>query len=390
MNVIYLDNHATTRVDPRVVEAMIPWFDTWYANPGSTTHEPGRLAKEAIDQALARIAGFFHAEPDELIVTSGATESNNLAVFGVCLHPRQKRRKVISVATEHQAMLGPLQKIQKAGFDVKLLPVQSQNHSVPGQIDLQQVAEEIDSDTALVSVMLANNEIGVLQPIREIAKLCAQHEVLFHTDATQAVGRIPVDLDSLGVDLLSYSAHKVYGPKGIGGLLIRGQNGPMRLAPQIVGGGQQSNLRSGTLASSSIIGMSKALEIARESQMQESVLHGLWRNRLWDLLSAAIPGLQRNGPDEQHRLPGNLNVCFPKVEGQSLMLEAKGIAVSSGSACTSANPETSHVLRAIGRTDDEARASIRFGIGRFNSEHEIEIAAGQLIDAYHKLTSFVA
>jgi cysteine desulfurase len=390
MNVIYLDNHATTRVDPRVVQAMLPWFDTWYANPGSSTHEPGRLAKEAIDQALARIAGFFHAEADQLIVTSGATESNNLAVFGVCLHPRQKRRKVISVATEHQALLGPLQKLQKTGFDVRLLPVQSQNHPVPGQIDLQQFSEEIDSDTALVSVMLANNEIGVLQPLREIAKLCAQHGVLFHTDATQAVGRIPVDLDSLGVDLLSYSAHKVYGPKGIGGLLFRGRNAPMRLAPQIVGGGQQSNLRSGTLASSSIVGMATALEIAKDSQMQESVLHGKWRNRLWSLLAAAIPEVQLNGPEEQFRLPGNLNVCFPKVEGQSLMLEAKGIAVSSGSACTSANPETSHVLRAIGRTDDEARASIRFGIGRFNSESDIEHAAEQLIEAYHKLTPFVA
>lgn len=372
------------------MEAMIPWFDTWYANPGSSTHEPGRMAKEAIDQAIEKAAEFFHAEADELIVTSGATESNNLAVFGVCLHPRQKRKKVVSVATEHQAMLGPLQKLQKTGFDVRLLPVQSQNQSVPGQIDLQQIAEEIDSDTALVSVMLANNEIGVLQPIREIARMCAEHEVLFHTDATQAVGRIPVDLDSLGVDLLSYSAHKVYGPKGVGGLLIRGTNGPMRLAPQIVGGGQQSNLRSGTLASSSIVGMSKALEIAKESQPSESVLHGIWRNRLWELLAEAIPGVQRNGPHERHRLPGNLNVCFPRVEGQALMLEAKGIAVSSGSACTSANPETSHVLRAIGRTDDEARASIRIGIGRFNSESEIEIAAGQLIDAYHKLTSFVA
>jgi cysteine desulfurase len=404
MNVIYLDNHATTRVDPRVVEAMLPWFESMYANPGSSTHEPGRRAKEAIDEALIGIAGFFGAQADELVVTSGATESNNLAVFGTCLHPRQKRRKVVSVVSEHQAMLGPLQKLEKLGFEVHLLPVQSQNDSMPGQIDLTRIAEAIDADTALVSVMLANNEIGVLQPIREIAALCAQYEVPLHTDATQGVGRIPVDLNALGVDLLSYSAHKVYGPKGVGGLLVRGVNAPMRLAPQIVGGGQQSNLRSGTLASSSIIGMASALHIAKQSAASEAIDHWKWRDQLWQLLTNEIEGLSLNGPSwesepcleeigrlsQEHRLPGNLNVCFPKVDGQSLMLEARGVAVSSGSACTSAHPEPSHVLRAIGRTDDQARASLRFGIGRFNSQSDIEQAAEQLIHAYRKLAAFVA
>ncbi|AMV34079.1 Cysteine desulfurase [Pirellula sp. SH-Sr6A] len=404
MNAIYLDNHATTRVDPRVVQAMLPWFDTHYANPGSSTHEPGRQAKEAIDDALIGIADFFGAQADELIVTSGATESNNLAAFGICLHPRQKRRKIVSVVSEHQAMLGPLQKLQKLGFEVRLLPVQSHQDSVPGQIDLTRIAEEIDADTALVSVMLANNEIGVLQPVREIAAICTQYEVPLHTDATQGVGRIPVDLSELGVDLLSYSAHKVYGPKGIGGLLVRGANARVKLAPQIVGGGQQSNLRSGTLASSSIIGMRMALDIAKQTRASESIDHWKWRDRLWQLLANEIAGLSLNGPgwgsepcqDEngrlsgEQRLTGNLNVCFPKVDGQSLMLEARGVAVSSGSACTSAHPEPSHVLRAIGRSEDEARASLRFGIGRFNSESEIEQAAEQLIHAYRKLAAFVA
>ena len=409
MRDIYLDNHATTRVDPRVVEAMLPWFTDRFANPGSTTHEAGRLAKEAVEIALASIANYFEAEADELIVTSGATESNNLAIFGVANHPRQKRRKIISVATEHQATLGPLAKLKNQGFEIVLLPVQqhtattssdpSTEQDQAGLIDLQQLEDSIDETTALVTVMLANNEIGVLQPMQRIAEMCRRFEVPLHTDATQAVGRVKTSLSELGVNLLSFSAHKFYGPKGIGGLIVRNTSTTTRVSSQIVGGGQQHNLRSGTLNSPGIIAMAAAIECLRSDAAKDHA-HGLrLRQRLWDRLRAAIPDLELNGPhwpsdasDPANgiRLANNLNVCFPKVDGQSLMLEIPCLAVSSGSACTSAHPEPSHVLRAIGRSEDQARSSIRFGIGRFNTEPEIDEAVNLLVETYTKLASFVA
>lgn len=401
---IYLDNHATTRVDPAVIDAMIPWFDTHYANAGSTTHEAGRQAREEIDQALLRISDYFSVEPDEVVITSGATESNNLAILGVALHPRQKRRKIVSVVTEHQATLGPLNKLRNQGFEIVLLPVQQQGDRAPGVVDMEKLTEVIDDQVALVSIMLANNEIGVLQPIPLIASLCKHYEIPLHTDATQGVGRFYSDPVTLSADLISFSAHKFYGPKGVGGLIVRNANAPLRLAPQIVGGGQQNNLRSGTLNTPGIIGLAAAIDRLRASQKEDARRAWELRNRLWNQLLAEIPGIELNGPtwndqgtffDEgwllgEWRLPNNLNVCFPKVDGQSLMLEAPELAVSSGSACTSAHPEPSHVLRGIGRSEDQARASIRFGIGRFNTEEDIDRAVELLVKGYRKLSSFVA
>jgi cysteine desulfurase len=399
---IYLDNHATTRVDPRVIDAMLPWFDIHYANPGSVTHEAGRSAKSAIEEALSAIGQSFGVDADDVVITSGATESNNLAILGTCLHPRQKRRKVVSVVSEHHAVLGPLEKLAKLGFDVVLLPVfpNESRSSQVGQVDGNRLADAIDDNTALVSIMLANNEIGVVQPLSDIAKLCERYGVLLHTDATQAVGRIPTLIEELGVDLMSFSAHKFYGPKGIGGLIVSQRKQYVEIAPQIVGGGQQNNLRSGTLNSAGIIGMQTALQIAQSEGKSDAIRLFSLRQLLWELLSEAIPHLQINGPlwsksmnsesFQEHRLAGNLNVCFPSVDGQSLMLETPCLAVSSGSACTSAHPEPSHVLRSLGLSEDQARTSIRFGIGRFNTDTEIRLAARWIIEAYHRLSGFVA
>ena len=404
MSRIYLDNHATTRVDPVVVEAMLPWMDRLYANPGSTTHEAGREAKLLTENAISSIASHFGVSSDEIIITSGATESNNLAVFGLCQHPRQKKRRIVSLATEHQALLGPLERLAKSGFEVVYLPVQKHPSSQAGIVDLQRVADAVDADTALVSVMLANNEIGAIQPIREIARICSRFEVPLHTDASQAVGRMPIDIEKLGVNLLSFSGHKVYGPKGIGGLIVHPTSVPIRISPQIVGGGQQMNLRSGTLNSMGIIGLAKALELATSLCDRDAKLVFELRNLMWSRLSTSVDGLLFNGPswdeerstptlhqvNSERRLAGNLSLCFPKVEGQSLMLETPSLALSSGSACTSTDTAPSHVLRAIGRSEDQARATLRVGFGRFNTREEIDFAVDLLIRAYEKLSAFVA
>jgi cysteine desulfurase len=401
---IYLDNHATTRVDPVVVEAMLPWMDRFYANPGSTTHDAGREAKLLMEDAISSIASHFGASPDEVIITSGATESNNLAVFGVCLHPRQKKRKIVSLVTEHQALLGPLERLAKSGFEVVYLPVQKHPSSEAGIVDLQRIADAVDPETALVSVMLANNEIGAIQPIREIANICSRFDVPLHTDASQAVGRIPIDIENLGVNLLSFSGHKVYGPKGIGGLIVHSTSAPIRISPQIVGGGQQQNLRSGTLNSMGIIGLAKALELAAAYCERDTKLVSGLRNVMWSRLSSSVDGLLFNGPtwdeapshstldqvNQERRLAGNLSLCFPKVEGQSLMLETPSLALSSGSACTSTDSAPSHVLRAIGRSEDQSRATLRVGFGRFNTQAEVECAVDLLIRGYEKLSTFVA
>lgn len=423
---IYLDNHSTTKVDPRVVTAMLPWFEQNYANPGSVSHVPGRTAKESIEEHLGNLCGCLGASLDELIVTSGATESTNLAILGAALHPRQKRRKIVTLATEHHAVLGPVDRLSRLGWETVTLPPY-QHGPLPtgeetgedqraGLVDLNRVVDAIDSNTALVSIMLANNEIGVIQPLREISEICSKHGVLLHTDATQAVGKMPVNVEDLGVDLLSFSAHKFYGPKGVGGLIVSQHRQLVELSPQIVGGGQQLNLRSGTLNSPGIVGMAVALDICMSQMSSEVAQACSLRDLLWRLLREKIPGLMLNGPNwslpetvappnssanaktetfgsaspQEIRLAGNLNVCFPKVDGQSLMLAIPGLSVSSGSACTATHPESSHVLRGIGRTDEQARSSIRFGVGRFNSEDEIRLAADWIADAYHKLLAFVA
>lgn len=383
---------------------MLPWFDSHFANTGSVSHEPGRRSKELIDQCFEDISSFLGATGEELIITSGATESTNLAILGTAFHPRQKRRKIVTLSTEHHAVLGPVEKLGRLGWETVILPplqhgAESELDVNAGIIDLDRLSDVIDDRTALVSVMLANNEMGAIQPLGQISSICEKFGVLLHTDATQAVGKLPVNVQELGIDLLSFSAHKFYGPKGVGGLIVSQNRNIVELSPQIVGGGQQHNFRSGTLNSPGIIGMAAALRLSLTDWEKSSVREETLRDLLWQLLRENIPDLLLNGPRwdrsctpklHPHRLPGNLNVCFPLVDGQSLMMAIPRLAVSSGSACTAAHPEPSHVLRAIGRTGDQARGSLRFGIGRFNSEEEIRLAARWIIEAYHKLAAFVA
>ena len=382
MDEIYLDNHATTRTDPRVVDGMLPWMLDEYANSGSSTHAPGRRVAAKLDECRAKIAKHLGAEPDGIVFTSGATESVNLAILGVALHPRQKRRKIVSVVTEHRAVLDPLKRLERLGFEVIRLGVETQDPATIGMLNIDEIERAIDGDTALVSVMLGNNEIGTLQPFSAPSAISRQHGANLHTDATQSVGKVPVDIVGIGADLLSFSSHKFYGPKGIGGLVIHPDSTSIPILPQILGGGQQQNLRSGTLNSVGVVGTELALTMAIETMVEETEHVASLRDLLWSELKKRMEGLRLNGPlwnSPTHgtlhgqpssraqreaaesgahsvaalqpaRLPGNLNVCFPKVDGQSLMLRVPQLAVSSGSACTSSEPHPSHVLMAIGRS----------------------------------------
>jgi cysteine desulfurase len=385
---IYLDNHATTQCDRRVVDAMLPMLSENYGNVHSTSHGVGRAATAAVDAAMESMAKQLGANASELIITSGATESNNLAIQGVCLHPRQKRRGILTLSTEHPAVLDPIAQLRFQGFLITVLPVIKQGSRECGRVDLGQLKDSINDDTALVSIMFANNEIGVIQDLPAIAKLCQERGVLLHTDATQGVGRLPIDVDSLGVDLLSASAHKFYGPKGVGLLFVRNRNKRIRLRPMLEGGGQQNNLRSGTLNAPGIVAMAAALEIAGQDRTSELERVGALATKLLKRLQAEIPNLQLNGPARQPelRLAGNLNLCFDKVEGETMMMACPELAISSGSACSSVEPTPSHVLLGIGLSESEARRSLRIGIGRFNTDRELERAGGLLIDAYQKLT----
>jgi cysteine desulfurase len=373
---IYMDNHATTRVDPRVLEAMLPYFGERYGNAGSVNHVFGWAAKEAVDAARASIAANLHARPREIVFTSGATESNNLALRGVAERYRDKGRHIITVATEHPSVLEPLRKLARRGFEVTVLPVALMPSPEAGRVSPEPVAEAIRPDTILVSVMLANHEIGAIQPVAEIARLCRQRGVLIHADATQAIGKIPVDVEQLGIDLMSFSTHKIYGPKGIGALWVRRREPSVRLEPLIDGGGQESGLRSGTLNVPGIVGFARALELCCDEMSDEIERLATLRNCLFAGLSEAIAGVTLNGPSlaSELRLPGNLNVAIAGVEGESLLASMKELAVSSGSACTSERPEPSHVLRAIGLGDEATRSSLRFGLGRFNTTEEVDLA----------------
>ncbi|PHS09987.1 MAG: IscS subfamily cysteine desulfurase [Blastopirellula sp.] len=385
---VYLDNHATTRVDDRVVAVMIPYFTGTYGNAGSVGHVYGETAKEAGDQARASIAQAIGAQPREIIFTSGATESNNLALRGVLFKKRRRGDHVISVTTEHKAVLDPLSRLSRQGYEVTLLSPKQAGDPQAGLLDPQQVEDAIRDDTAIVSVMLANNEIGVIQPLAEIGEICKRHGVLLHCDATQAVGKIPVDVEQLQVDLMSFSAHKMYGPKGVGALYVRSKNPRVRLEPQTDGGGQERGVRSGTLNVPGIVGFAKALEICLEELPDETIRLAELRRKLFEGLSQEISGVGLNGPDLDLpglRLPGNLNVSFNQVEGEALMMNVRQLAVSSGSACTSANPQPSHVLLALGLSEDETRSSLRFGIGRFNTEHEIQWAIEVVSSAVTRL-----
>lgn len=384
---IYMDSHATTRVDPRVVQAMLPYFTEQFGNPGSINHSFGTEAKEAVDRARLEIANAIGADEQEVIFTSGSTEGNNLAIRGVALRKRRRGNHLISVLTEHPSVLAPLERLQNEAFDVTLLHVSPYTDRRAGWLDPQQVREAIRPSTCLVSVMLANNEIGVLQSIQEIASICHEHEVFVHCDATQAVGKIPVDVHQLGVDLLSFSAHKFHGPKGIGGLVVR-RNPRLRLTPIIDGGRQERGLRSGTLNVPGIVGMATALKICTDEMPGEDKRLRFLRDKLAKGIMQQVERVSLNGPildEPAWRLANNLNLSFHDVDGEALMMSIRNLAVSSGSACTSANPEPSHVLRALGLSDDLTRASLRFGLGRFNDEAEVDFAIGAISEAVTSL-----
>ncbi|MHB8970007.1 MAG: cysteine desulfurase family protein [Pirellulaceae bacterium] len=388
---VYLDNHATTRVDPRVMEVMLPFFVEKYGNAGSTGHALGWECHDAVEQSRRTIAQAIHADPQEIVFTSGATESNNLAIRGLADRPRRKGEHVVSVQTEHKAVLDPLMRLARREFRVTRLNVAQHDCPQAGRLDVNQVAEAITDQTFLVSVMLANNEMGVLQPLAEIGALCRERGVLLHSDATQAVGRVPVDVRALQVDLLSFSAHKIYGPKGVGALYVRRSDGAVRLSSQIDGGGQEKGLRSGTLNVAGIVGLARALQLCVEELDAEQARLAVLRNRLFERLSQLVPDLGLNGPlltDPRIRLPGNLNCRFPGVDGEALMMHVRDVAVSTGSACASSDPEPSHVLRSLGLSADQVRSSLRFGLGRFNTAEEIDFAADAIGTAVHRLRQF--
>ena len=370
---IYLDCHATTPMDTRVLEAMIPYFTERFGNPSSLTHAYGWEAEAAVKTARQTIADAISATPEEIIFTSGATEANNLAIKGVAEAYFSQGKHIITVQTEHRAVLDPCKYLQTLGFEVTYLPV---NHD--GLVDLEQLEQAIRPDTILVSVMAANNEIGVLQPLTEIGTICRKHEVLFHTDAAQAIAKIPLDVKTMNIDLMSLTAHKVYGPKGIGALYVRRRNPRVRLAAQIHGGGQEKGFRSGTLYTPQIIGFAKAVALGLEEMKSESVRQLKLREKLWHILST-IEDIKLNGHPTQ-RLPGNLNVSVEGVDGSALLLGLQPIvALSSGSACSTTSTAPSHVLTALGRSSELAHGSLRFGIGRFNTAAEIEKVGNEAI-----------
>ncbi|WP_271252958.1 cysteine desulfurase family protein [Pseudanabaena sp. Chao 1811] len=378
---IYLDCHATTPVDKRVLEAMLPYFSASFGNPASVGHFYGWEAEAAVKLAREIIANSINATPEEIIFTSGATESNNLAIKGIAEAYHHNGKHIITVQTEHSAILDPCAYLESLGFEITYLPVQPD-----GLIDLQELEAAIRFDTILISVMAANNEIGILQPIAEIGQICRDRQVLFHSDAAQAIGKIPLDVMAMNIDLMSFTAHKIYGAKGIGALYVRRRNPRVNIAPQLHGGGHERGMRSGTLYTPQIVGFAKALEIAIASQSEEQQQTLTLRQHLWKRLGE-LDGIMLNGHPTQ-RLAGNLNVSFSKINGSALMKSLQPIvAVSSGSACTAAKTAPSHVLMALGHSKDLAYASIRFGIGRFNTFNEIETVANHVIATVRSLTS---
>jgi cysteine desulfurase len=376
---VYLDNHATTRVDPRVFEAMAPYFTEMFGNAASRSHSFGWEAEAAVDKARRQTAELIGASEKEIVFTSGATESNNLALKGVAEMYANRGNHIITQATEHKSVLDVCKRLEKRGFRITYLPVKKD-----GRIDLDQLWDSITDQTILISIMYANNEIGVVQPIREIGEIAKRKGVLFHSDAVQAVGKIPVDVAADGIDLMSLTAHKLYGPKGVGALYVRRKEPRVQLAAQMDGGGHERGMRSGTLNVPGIVGLGAACEIARREMPEESVRVSQLRDRLKDRLMRELSDVYINGSLE-YRLPHNLNVSFAYVESESLLMGLHDVALSSGSACTSATLEPSYVLQALGLPDDLAHASIRFGIGRFNTEEEIDYAAGRVVEVVQKL-----
>jgi cysteine desulfurase len=375
---IYMDCHSTTPVDPRVVEAMLPCFTEHFGNAASRSHAFGWRAEEAVEAARAEVAKLVGATAREIVWTSGATESDNLAVKGAARFHAGKGRHLVTTAIEHKAVLDPMHALEREGFQVTVVPV-----SPDGLVDPEAVRAALRPDTVLVSVIHANNEVGTVQPVEEIGRITRERGVLFHVDAVQAVGRIPFDVEAVQADLVSLSAHKMYGPKGVGALYVR-RRPRARLVPQMDGGGHERGYRSGTLNVPGIVGFGKAAELARAEMAAEAPRLLALRERLRRALQAGLERVQVNGSLER-RLPGNLNMSFEWVEGEALMLAMKDVAVSSGSACTSASLEPSYVLRALGVSDEMAHASIRFGLGRFNTEEEVDHVARLVIEKVTKL-----
>jgi cysteine desulfurase len=376
---IYMDNHATSQLDARVLEAMLPYFTAKFGNAASRNHSFGWEAEQGVETAREQIARLIGATAKEIIFTSGATESNNLAIKGIAEMYKERGNHIITQVTEHKAVLDTCKRLEKYGYRVTYLPVKAD-----GLIDLADLKRAMDDKTILVSIMFANNEIGVVQPIAEIGKLCHERNVIFHTDAVQAVGKIPVDVNAMNIDVLSLTAHKLYGPKGVGALYVRRRNPRVQLSAQLDGGGHERGMRSGTLNVPGIVGLGAACEIAREEMESEAARLTRLRDKLRAKLEGALDYVHVNGSWE-HRLPGNLNMSFVYVEGESLLMGINEIAVSSGSACTSATLEPSYVLKALGLGDDVAHSSIRFGLGRFNNEAEVDYVADKLIDIVQKL-----
>jgi cysteine desulfurase len=371
---IYMDNHATTPVDPRVLDAMMPYFGAKFGNAASRNHSFGWEAEQAVETAREQIAKLIGATAKEIIFTSGATESNNLAIKGIAEMYRERGNHIITQVTEHKAVLDTCKRLEKAGCKVTYLPVKAD-----GLIDLEQLKAAFTDKTILVSIMFASNEIGVIQPIEEIGKLCHEKGVIFHTDAVQAVGKVPVDVQKMNIDVLSISGHKLYGPKGVGALYVRRRNPRVQISEQINGGGHERGMRSGTLNVPAIVGLGKACEIAGEEMEAETKrLTGL-RDYMKNKFESKLDYVHVNG-NMEHHLPGNLNMSFVYVEGESLLMGINDIAVSSGSACTSATLEPSYVLKALGLGDDVAHSSIRFGLGRFNTKAEVDYVSDKLIE----------
>jgi cysteine desulfurase len=375
---VYLDHHATTPVDPRVLTAMLPFFGLSFGNAASRSHSYGWAAEKAVEHARKRVAHLAGAQPREIVFTSGATESNNLAIKGAA-EANPARNHFITMATEHRAVLDPLRHLERQGSRLTVLAPQPD-----GLLDLDGLRRAILPETLLVSVMFANNEIGVLQPVAEIGSICRERGVLFHCDAAQAFGKVPVDANALQIDLMSASAHKLYGPKGVGFLYVRRGAPRFQLAAQMDGGGHENGLRSGTLNVPAIVGFGEACAVCSREMPEEAARLAALRDQLLARLTAALDGVTVNG-SLAHRLPGNLHLSFAGVDAESLLMAMPDVALSTGSACSSGTPEPSHVLRALGVTDPLAHSSIRIGLGRFNTEQELDYAAHRLIESVKKL-----
>jgi len=376
---IYMDHQATTPLDPRVLDAMLPYFTEKFGNAASRNHEFGWKAEEAVENARAQIARLINASPKEIIFTSGATESDNLALKGAADAYRDKGAHIITQVTEHRAVLDSSKRLEKSSFAVTYLPVDAD-----GRVQPDDIRRAITPATILISIMYANNEIGVLQPIEEIGKIAKGHGVLFHVDAVQAAGTIPLDVQRDGIDLLSLSAHKIYGPKGIGALYVRRKDPRVQISAMMDGGGHERGLRSGTLNVPGIVGFGKACEICRIEMPQENERLRALRDRLKDAITSRLEGVSVHG-SIAHRLPHNLNIGFTGVEGEALLMGISDVAVSTGSACTSAHIEPSYVLKALGVDDDLAHSSIRFGLGRFNTAEEVDYVAGRVVETVQRL-----